>query len=169
MASSSRQALLAVADGWQRVIRFPIGAVTLLLATALVTLPAALTLRASIEDQLGTSTIASKVAAGVDMRWWEEFADAAHPGVSFRPSMIGAAAPLKTYSDLLDGEGPPPEALAGLALGGVVWLFLSGGLLDRYARRRRVGTRDFFGACGVFFFRFLRLALVTALAYALLL
>lgn len=169
MASSSRQALLAVADGWQRVIRFPLGAVTLLLATALVTLPAARTLRASIEDHLGTSTIASTVAAGVDVRWWGEFADDARPGESFRPSMIGAAAPLKTYSDLLDGEGPPPEALAALALGAIAWLFLSGGLLDRYARRRRVGTRDFFGACGVFFFRFLRLTLLTGLAYALLL
>ncbi len=169
MASSSRQALLAVADGWQRVIRFPLGAVTLLLVTALVTLPAARTLRESIEDHLGTSTIASTVAAGVDMRWWEEFADDARPGESFRPSMIGAAAPLNTYSDLLDGEGPPPEALAALALGAIAWLFLSGGLLDRYARRRRVGTRDFFGTCGVFFFRFLRLALLTGLAYALLL
>ena len=59
--------------------------------------------------------------------------------------------------------------LGALALGLLLWLFLSGGLLDRYARRRRGGARGFFGACGVFFFRFLRLGLLAGLAYALLL
>ena len=59
--------------------------------------------------------------------------------------------------------------LGVLAIGLVPWVFLSGGLLDRYARRRRTGARGFFGACGVFFFRFLRLGLLAGLAYALLL
>src|SRR5690606_10168998 len=79
------------------------------------------------------------------------------------------AAPVGTYSGLLDGQGPPPEVLGALTLGLLAWLFLSGGLLDRYARRRRVGSRGFFGACGVFLFRFLRLAMLTGIAYALLL
>jgi hypothetical protein len=159
----------AVADGWRRVIGFPLGLVGLLAATAAATLPAALALRGSIEHHLGDSLAASGVAAGVDIGWWEEFRAAASPGPSFTPAIIGGAAPVGTYSGLLDGEGPPPEVLGALGLGLLVWLFLSGGLLDRYARRRRVGTRGFFGACGLFVFRFLRLALLTGVAYAFLL
>jgi hypothetical protein len=39
-----------------------------------------------------------------------------------------------------------------------LWLFLSGGLLDRFARARPIRTGAFFSAAGVYFFRFLRLA-----------
>ena len=165
MASSSSPAA-AFADGWRRVAAFPAGLLGLVAAVAVVTLPAALGLRASIESHLGPSLAASRVAAGVDRGWWGEFEASVTPGGSFSPAIIGGAAPVGTYSDLLDGFGPPPEALAALAAGLAAWVFLSGGILDRYARRRRVGTRAFFGACGVFFFRFLRLGVITALAYA---
>lgn len=169
MASSSSLVRDAVADGWRRVARFPLGLLALAAATAAATLPAAVALGGSIERHLGDSVTASRVAAGVDAGWWGEFTAAASPGRSFSPAIIGGAAPVSTYSDLLDGHGPPPEVLGAMALGLLAWLFLSGGLLDRYARRRRVGTRGFFGACGVFLFRFLRLALLTGLAYAFLL
>lgn len=169
MASSSSVVREAVADGWRRVARFPLGLLALLAATAAATLPAAIALGGSIERHLGDSTAASSVAAGVDMGWWEEFIAAASPGGSFSPTIIGGAAPVGTYSDLLDGQGPPPDVLGAMALGLLVWLFLSGGLLDRYARRRRVGSRGFFGACGVFLFRFLRLAMLTGIVYAFLL
>jgi hypothetical protein len=46
-----------------------------------------------------------------------------------------------------------------------LWTFLWGGILDRLARDRRVGTAAFFGTCGVYFFRFLRLAVPITLAY----
>jgi hypothetical protein len=158
-----------VAEGWRRVAGFPLGLLALLLATAAATLPAAAALRASIEDHLGDSLTASKVAAGMDLRWWQEFADEAGPGRSFSPTIIAGAAPVSTYSDLLDGHGPPLEVLGAVVPGLLLWMFLSGGLLDRYARRRRTGTRGFFGACGVFFFRFLRLGILAGLAYAFLL
>jgi hypothetical protein len=47
-------------------------------------------------------------------------------------------------------------------------LFLTGGVVDRLARGRSVGTAQFFAACGVHFVRFLRLTLVMAPVYALL-
>lgn len=169
MASSFRSALAVVGDGWRRVASFPVGLLALLLATAAATLPAAAALRGSIDDHLGDSLSASRVASGVDLRWWDEFVAASGPGRSFFPTIIGGAAPVSTYSDLLDGHGPPVEAAAALALALGVWLFLSGGLLDRYARRRRTGPRGFFGACGVFFLRFVRLGLLAGLAYAALL
>ena len=42
----------------------------------------------------------------------------------------------------------------------LVWIFLSGGVLDRYARQRPTRAHGFFAAAGVFFWRFLRLGLV---------
>ena len=166
---SSFKSLAVVADGWRRVAGFPLGLLALLVATAAATLPAAAALRASIESQLGDSMSASTVAAGVDLRWWQEFTAAGGPDRSFYPTIIGGAGPVRTYSDLVDGNGPPVEVLGAVTLGLLTWMFLSGGLLDRYARRRRTGTRLFFGACGVFFFRFLRLGLLAGLAYAFLL
>ena len=40
-----------------------------------------------------------------------------------------------------------------------------GGVLDRLARDRRTGSYGFFAACGVYFFRFLRLGAIAAVVY----
>jgi hypothetical protein len=50
----------------------------------------------------------------------------------------------------------------------VIWIFLAGGILDRYARNRPTRATGFFGRCGVFFFRFLRLGALALVAYWLL-
>ena len=47
----------------------------------------------------------------------------------------------------------------------VAWLFLSGGIIDRYARNRATRAHGFFAASGVFFFRFIRLGIVMAASY----
>jgi hypothetical protein len=44
--------------------------------------------------------------------------------------------------------------------------FLLGGVLDRLARNRAIASYGFFGACGVFFFRFLRLSMIAVPLYA---
>lgn len=159
--------LAAVGDGWKRVVRFPTGLAAVAIAMAVVTLPAALSVKSALEGHLGASLAGARVATGVDVDWWDEFRDSGAPE-SFQMTIIGGAAPMATYSDLLDRTGPALSVVVAVLAGGMFWLFLSGGLLDRYARRRRVGTRGFFGACGVFFFRFLRLAVLTGLAYAFL-
>ena len=81
------------------------------------------------------------------------------------PVVIGAAAPVSNWSSLIDGRGFPRPLLVPVAVALAVWLFLSGGLIDRFARGRRIGTRAFFGTCGLFFFRFLRLGLLIGAAY----
>ena len=58
--------------------------------------------------------------------------------------------------------------VAALAIQAALWLFLSGGILDRYARGRPVRTAAFFSACGVCFFRFLRLAAIVGSAGSML-
>jgi hypothetical protein len=170
MASSSRPfavATAALADGWWRVLSFPLGLAALACAAAVITLPGAVALDGALQRQLGESAMSARVAAGVDLDWWDEFRASGAPD-TFGLRIIGGAAPVGTYSTLLDGDGPAPAMAMSVVAAGLVWLFLSGGVLDRYARRRRVGTRGFFGASGVFFFRFLRLAAITGLAYALL-
>jgi hypothetical protein len=54
---------------------------------------------------------------------------------------------------------------AALAAYLIVWTFLSGGILDRYARQRATRAHGFFAAAGVFFWRFLRLAAIAGVVY----
>lgn len=54
-----------------------------------------------------------------------------------------------------------PAALTHAAL----TTFLLGGFLDRLARNRATGTFGFFGACGMFSFRFLRLGVIALPIY----
>lgn len=167
MASSSRPlavATAAVADGWTRVASFPLGLAALFCAMAVVTLPGAVALEGALHRHLGASAVSHDVAAGVDLDWWDEFKAWGAPD-TFDVTIIGGAAPVGTYSKLLDGTELKPSMQMTVLGAGLAWLFLSGGLLDRYARRRRIGVRGFFGASGVFFFRFLRLALLSGLAY----
>jgi hypothetical protein len=61
--------------------------------------------------------------------------------------------------------GPiPPAIIAATFVQTGLWLFLSGGLLDRFARARPIRTGAFFSAAGTYFFRFLRLAIIVWVA-----
>jgi hypothetical protein len=51
------------------------------------------------------------------------------------------------------------------SLSSLLWLFMSGGVLDRFARARPIGTAAFFAASGVYFLRFLRLGAGLGLVY----
>jgi hypothetical protein len=48
----------------------------------------------------------------------------------------------------------------------LLWAFLSGGILDRYARGRATRARGFFGACGAHVFSMVRLGLIVILLIA---
>jgi hypothetical protein len=154
-------------DGYARVAAAPAVLAGAWLVLAVTALPFALALGGTIEGDLGSSTAADSAARGVNFEWWQEFGfrHPEHAG-SFRPSIIGGAAPLGNASAWLDNvptAAPIGAAIAYLA----AWAFLLGGTLDRYARRRRLGTAAFFAACGVFFWRFLRLGVLAAAAYVI--
>ena len=166
---SSSSAWRAFRRGWARVLRAPRLVAGTWLATALSAIPAAIAVQSAIASQLGRSLTAGRVATSFDHGWWQEFlAQATGPATTLSPSIIGAAAPLSTWSNFLDDPGVPAVLLTAVVSGLLVWVFLTGGLVDRLARDRPVGTRAFFGACGVFFFRFLRLTVLAGLAYWLL-
>ncbi|MPY88967.1 MAG: hypothetical protein GEU99_13695 [Luteitalea sp.] len=159
----------AFRDGLRRVADAPAVLVGAWLVTLAVGLPLAAEINRQIEDQLGDSLMAEALARGADHDWWSELSAHAHGiATSFTPAILGFAAVLGNVSDLLDKEEILPSLAWVLAVFLVVWTFFSGGVLDRLARQRRLYASGFFGACGGYFFRLLRLALIALGAYALL-
>jgi hypothetical protein len=161
-----RRVTAVVGDGWRRVAGAPALWIGMWVVTLLVTLPPAWRMQSVIASDLGHSLSGTKAWRGVDWHWWQEF-EYRHPdaGETFRPSVIGFAAVLRDASGLVDATGLPPSAVGIAITYGAAWVFLLGGLLDRYARDRRIGAGAFFGACGVYFWRFLRLAAVALVLY----
>lgn len=159
----------ALRDGIRRVNRAPVILVCVLLITLLTALPFSLFMRDALKAHLANSVVAEQVALGVNVQWWNEFTEQAGTlGQTFRPAIIGFAAVLDNLSAFADGESRPAPILWLGALYLLLWLFLSGGILDRYARGQPTRSHEFFTACGVFFVRFLRLAPFIALAYYIL-
>ena len=153
-------------DGLGRVLAGPAIVAGVFLVTLLAALPLALTLRGALQDHLGASLAANDAANGVNYDWWQEFSSQATGiGTTFTPSVIGFATTLDSVSGLLEARTPVTPIAAALAIYVAAWIFMSGGIIDRYARGRRVGAHGFFAASGTFFFRFLRLGLVSAIAY----
>jgi hypothetical protein len=159
----------ALADGIRRVNRAPALLAGVWVLTLLVSLPLAAALRGMLADHLGQSLAADTAASGVNYDWMQEFSEQASGiGVTFRPTIIGFAAVLDNLSAFMDRTSRP-AAIVGAAVAYILlWLFLAGGILDRYARDRALRAHGFFAACGVFFFRFLRLAAAQAAVYGFL-
>ncbi|MGH9350069.1 MAG: hypothetical protein ACRD26_22675 [Vicinamibacterales bacterium] len=158
--------LRAFLDGIKRTVSAPAVLLGVMLVTMAMALPLALTLRGMLEGHLGTSLAAHDAAEGVNHDWWQEFqAQAAGLGTTFTPSVIGFAAVLDNISSVLDAEREIAPVTGALGAYLLVWTFLSGGIVDRFARRRPTRAHGFFAASGVFFFRFLRLAVAAGLVY----
>ena len=97
----------------------------------------------------------------------QEFGDVATgAAATFRPTILGFGAVLDNLSALLDDRTRPMAIVASAAAYLLLWVFLAGGILDRVARDRATRANGFFAACGVFFFRFLRLGAVQWIVYA---
>ena len=153
-------------DGWRRVADAPAVIVAVFTLTLAIALPLAMTLRDALQAHLGRSLVAAAAAEHVDYDWWQEFAaQASGLGSTFAPVIIGFAATLDNLSRLLDGQAEILPITSALALYLTGWAFISGGIIDRYARQRRTRTHGFFAASGVYFFRFLRLAAIAGLFY----
>lgn len=158
--------LNALRDGIRRVNRAPAVLAGLVAITFLLALPLGLVLRGMLQESLGASLAAESAAKGVNSDWWQLFASqATGVGVTFTTRIIGFGAVLSNIGAVLDAS-PRPLMVTGAAIAYlVVWAFLAGGILDRYARNRPTRTAAFFSACGVYFFRFARLAVFAAFGY----
>jgi len=159
----------ACRDGIRRVNAAPAILAGVWLLTLLVSLPLTLALRGSLEQHLGASLAADTAASGVNYDWMQEFGDQATGlGTTFTPTIIGLGAVLDNLSAFIDNAHRPFAIVAAASVYVVLWLFIGGGIIDRYARDRATRAHGFFAASGVFFFRFLRLAVVMAIAYGFL-
>ena len=159
----------AFRDGMRRVNGAPAILTGVYLLTVALALPLATALGGMLQDHLGRSLAADTAAQGINYDWWQEFSSqAAGLGTTFVPGIIGGAATVKNLSDLFDNRPLATVVAGAVAAYLVLWAFLMGGVLDRYARQRPTRSAGFFSACGVFFFRFLRLGVVAWAIYFLL-
>jgi hypothetical protein len=159
----------ACRDGIRRVNAAPAILAGVWLLTLLVSLPLTLALRGTLEQHLGASLAADTAASGVNYDWMQEFGDQATGlGTIFTPTIIGLGAVLDNLSAFIDNAHRPFAIVAAASVYFVLWLFIAGGIIDRYARDRATRGYGFFAASGVFFFRFLRLAVVMVIAYGFL-
>jgi hypothetical protein len=158
--------LKAVGDGMRRVNAAPAVLAGTLALTFLLALPLGLVLRGMLGESLGASLAADTAASGVNADWWEMFSSQASGlAVTFTPRIIGFGAVASNISAVLDAQPQALVVTGAAGAYGLLWVFLAGGILDRYARHRPTRTAAFFAACGVYVFRFLRLAVVAAIAY----
>jgi hypothetical protein len=160
-------AAAAFREGVRRVNSAPLMLAGMCFATLLVAFPLSIVLRGMLAAHLGRSLAAESAAAAANYDWWQEFlAQASSLGTTFVPSIIGFGAVLDNLSGLLDNL-PMATTIAGaVAAWLVLWSFLSGGVMDRYARNRPTRAHGFFAACGIHFWRFLRLGLLALALYS---
>jgi hypothetical protein len=153
-------------SGFTRVLRAPAIVAGMFALTLAAALPAAIVLRGTIEAHLGRSVMADAASEAVNYDWWQEFtSQASGLATTFSPAIVGFAATLDNVSSVLEAQEEIPPIAALLVVYMLAWVFLSGGIVDRYARQRSTRAFAFFGACGVFFWRFLRLAIVAGVVY----
>jgi hypothetical protein len=158
--------LSAVVAGIRGVGRAPVILVCVYVVTLVTALPFTMLMRDSIASHLGNSLAAEEAARGFNYRWFIEYqSQAGELGKTLRTTVIGFAAVLDNLSALLDKQARPASILWLGAAYLLLWLYLAGGVIDRYARNRPTRSYEFFTACGVYFVRFLRLAPLIAATY----
>jgi hypothetical protein len=156
-------------DGWLRVRSSPATLLGVVAMTFVLALPLAVTFGDQVRAQLGRSAEADAAAAGINWDWWQEFtSQATGLGTTFVPQIAGFAGSVRNISNVIDRVAEIVPIFGAIAIYLVGWTLLSGGVIDRYARQRPTRAHGFFAACGVFFFRFLRLAIAAGLVYSFL-
>ncbi len=159
----------AFREGLRRVNGAPALLAGMFAVTLIVSLPLAYALEGMIAAHLDASLAADAAASGANPAWWREFlAQASGLGTTFVPSVAGFGAVLNNLSGFLDGTRPAPTIIGVTVAWMVLWSFLTGGVIDRLARARRTRSQGFFAACGLHFWRLLRLGVAALIAYSFL-
>jgi hypothetical protein len=156
--SPEMTALSAFRDGVGRVNRAPAVLLGVWLMTAFSVLPLALAQTTNPHPPATSHVVHGDRDVG--LRWLRELNRYAADPATDLGSTLGVALrhPIGFTGNLtarMVGAGASAAFL-------IQWLFIAGGTIDRYARDRPTHAHGFFAACGVFFFRFLRLGLVMA-------
>ena len=159
----------AFREGLHRVNGAPVLLAGTFAITLLVSLPLAYALEGMIAAHLGSSLAADAAASSTNPEWWREFqAQATGLGTTFVPTITGFGAVLNNLSGFLDLAQPAATIIGVTVAWVVLWSFLTGGIVDRLARAKRTRSQGFFGACGLHFWRLLRLGVAALIVYAIL-
>ena len=155
-------------DGVRRVVSAPSVLVGVWTITTLAALPLAYAMHGAIVASLGQSLTADAAARGMNYEWMQEFGgQTAGLASTFRPTIVGYSALLDNLSAFIDNVRRPSAIAAASGVYVLIWVFLAGGVIDRYAGSP-ARSKGFVSAGATYFLRFFRLALVAAIAYGLL-
>ena len=140
-------AIRALVAGLWAVVRAPLLLAAVAIVTLLAAAPFAVFVNNSVQASLAARPQVSLPSTEIDPEWWMEFrAHADGLAATFTPTIIGFAAPLDNLSSVLDGTRRPLALAMPVALAGLLWVFLWGGLLDRFSRPGRTRVRAFVSA-----------------------
>lgn len=159
------RAVRAMVGGIGMVVRAPILLVAVSITMLAAALPFGLVLNSRLQASLANQPPIALGSGEVDADWWMEFrAHAQGLEATFTPTVIGVAAPLDNLSALLDGTARPLALAGPVALAGLVWAFLWGGILHRFSLGRAQGPRGFLEAGWRHLPHFAGISLVAAVA-----
>lgn len=161
----------AAFKGLGRVLSSPLLVLWLWLFNFVVALPLAVVMAGSIESSIGGSLVQQKLREGFDMGWYGEFQSRAE-GVetTLSPTVVGAGAFLDNIESWFDGGlfGTFRGLVALGVLYALLWALLLGGILHRLGGGAGMfRLSEFLSQGGAFFFRFVRLAVLSGVLYYL--
>lgn len=135
--------------------------------TLVVAFPLTLAMKHLLQVSFEGSLVEDSLRRGFDLSWYEEFAAGSTGlGKTFGPWVVGILPALSNLERLLDGElhqVDPAVAGAGIVMV-LAWSLLLGGILSRFAHEEEPHSRSgFLAQGGLFFWRFLRLAVISGL------
>ena len=161
MTTGRPSALRALVGGLDDVGRAPLLVAAVTVITFAMTLPFAIALGARLQTALASQPAVVLAETEIDPDWWQEFRKQARGlDATFTPAVLGFAATLDSFSGLLDGRQPPAGVIGPLLLSIVMWAFLWGGILTRFARGAKIGIGGFIQAGFAFAPRFVAIALM---------
>ena len=162
-------AVRALFGGLGKVLASPSLVLWLWIVNLVVALPFAALMASSLRESIGESLVHEKLRRGFDMGWYGEFiAEAKGIEQTFTPSIVGAGAFFDNIEAWFNGKlFELTPGLVGIGMiYALVWTLFLGGIFHRFSAGAglfRLG--EFFQQGGAFFFRYLRLALVSAVLY----
>lgn len=153
--------LKALGGGLLHVLASPPIVAAAVFAMLVVAIPFALVVGSELQTALSNQQPISLDAGEIDPEWWHEYREHTDGlAVTFTPAIIGFAAPLGNLSALFDGTRRPLVMLGPFLLAIVVWSFLWGAALERFAHgSSRFG---FFRAGAHTFLRFFLISVLAA-------
>jgi hypothetical protein len=164
-----RAAFRALAGGATAVSTAPHLVVVVLIVTMLTAAPFGAWLGLRLQSALAGQVLSPTNSAEIDPEWWLEYrSHATGLEATLTPAIVGFAAPLSNLSALLDGTPQPLVLIVPAAIAAMTWAFLWGGLLTRFARRRRLGARAFAERSRHFWVPFIQIAAIAVVGQAIL-